>query len=331
MAENGSRADNGKYQPICKGGGLLLAWQLKGKRVLLVGGGPVAAGECALESRRGRRGAGSRCAHSFTAGHAHACVRPGRLVNVKDADAHLTVLAPRSGLCSEMKFRIFEQKVVDAYEDRLFEGDSDLAGFDMVLTAIDDADLSRRICQMCRARRIPVNVADVPPECDFYFGSLIRRGPLQVLVSTGGKGPRIAAQTRRIIERAIPENLGEAIERVGVLRALLRKQAPEQKVGARRMAWMIDVCETWSFDELANMTEADMRAILAGWEKGTVPSARRVRGIKHMVPRAEDVRKRITGRCPVAGYCTPWLGGIGGFVLGAAVASAILLTRKTAR
>lgn len=52
MAENGSRADNGKYQPICQGGGLLLAWQLKGKRVLLVGGGPVAAGECSLKKKR---------------------------------------------------------------------------------------------------------------------------------------------------------------------------------------------------------------------------------------------------------------------------------------
>lgn len=34
-----------KYTKICPGGGLILAWQLKGKKVLLVGGGNVAAGE----------------------------------------------------------------------------------------------------------------------------------------------------------------------------------------------------------------------------------------------------------------------------------------------
>lgn len=34
-----------KYPRLCPGGGLLIAWQLKGKKVLIVGGGPVAAGE----------------------------------------------------------------------------------------------------------------------------------------------------------------------------------------------------------------------------------------------------------------------------------------------
>ena len=35
-----------KYPKLCPGGGLLIAWQLKGKKVLIVGGGPVAAGKC---------------------------------------------------------------------------------------------------------------------------------------------------------------------------------------------------------------------------------------------------------------------------------------------
>lgn len=34
-----------EYPKICPGGGLILAWQLKGKKVLIIGGGPVAAGE----------------------------------------------------------------------------------------------------------------------------------------------------------------------------------------------------------------------------------------------------------------------------------------------
>lgn len=178
-------------------------------------------------------------------------VAAGRLVNVKDADAHLTVISPRSGLSGEMKHRIYTEKVVDVYHDRSFGGEEDLYDaegklYDMVLTAIDDSDLSRSICVMARKLRIPVNVADVPPECDFYFGSLIRRGPLQVMVSTGGKGPKIANQVRMLVERSLPENVGEAISRVGVLRGKLRERVPEQKESGRRMRWMIDVCERWS-------------------------------------------------------------------------------------
>lgn len=38
-------APKADYPEIVPGGGLILAWQLKGKKVLLVGGGVVAAGE----------------------------------------------------------------------------------------------------------------------------------------------------------------------------------------------------------------------------------------------------------------------------------------------
>ena len=88
----------------------------------------------------------------------------------------------------------------------------------MVLTAIDDNPLSRTVCEMCREARVPVNVADVPPECDFYFGAQLRRGPLQVMVSTGGQGPKIGAMVRDIILRALPDDTEVAIEGVGSLR-----------------------------------------------------------------------------------------------------------------
>ncbi len=288
----------------------------------------------------------------------------GRLVNVKDADAHLTVICPRSGLCGEMKHRIFDEKVVDVWHDRYFLGEEELdedvpedeenssagpsndasssaptkkrkrrAAFDMVLTAIDDSELSRRICYMCRERRIPVNVADVPPECDFYFGSLIRRGPLQIMVSTGGQGPRIAAQTRQILERAIPLETGPAILKVGQLRAMLRKIAPDQKQGARRMRWMIDVCDSWTLDQLAEMDEADMHKILAGWEAGRAPSYREVKGtnvlgVKVKLPKKEKVYKNLFGVCPVVHLCSPWLTGILGTAAGAAAATAFFMLKS---
>ncbi|KAK0542924.1 Bifunctional dehydrogenase and ferrochelatase [Tilletia horrida] len=121
------------YPAIVPGGYLCLAWVLKNKRVLIVGGGPVAA---------------------------------GRLVNVKDADAHVTVICPSSGLNGEMKYRLARGEI-DVYHDRLFGGEHELddadhketnpsgepaltprSKYDLVLTATDDESLSRAICNI---------------------------------------------------------------------------------------------------------------------------------------------------------------------------------------
>ena len=125
-----------KFATIEGGGGLLLAWQLKGRRVLIVGGGNVAA---------------------------------DRIRSVLVADAIVTLVCPRDGLGEEVAYRVFEQPELRiTYEDRRFDVERDLDGPDgpphMVLTAIDDPVASRDIWKHCKARRINVNVADVPPE-----------------------------------------------------------------------------------------------------------------------------------------------------------------------
>lgn len=107
----------------------------------------------------------------------------------------------------------------------------------MVLVAIDDPAASTVIWKLCKEKRIPANIADVPPECDFYFGSVHRDGPLQVMVSTNGKGPRLAASLRRHIAGNLPQNVGNAIEAIGELRTRLRKVAPNAEDSQKRMRW----------------------------------------------------------------------------------------------
>jgi len=128
-----------------------------------------------------------------------------------------------------------EQTLVD-YVDRKFEP-SDLDGVDMVLVAIDDPIASSEIYKLCKERRIPANIADVPPECDFYFGSVHRDGPLQVMVSTNGNGPKLASIVRKKIAEGLPNNIGAAITKVGTLRKKLRKIAPTAEEGPKRMQW----------------------------------------------------------------------------------------------
>ena len=109
----------------------------------------------------------------------------------------------------------------------------------MVLTAVDDPEASTRIWKLCKERRIPANIADVPPECDFYFGSVHRDGPLQVMVSTNGNGPKMANIVRRRIAAGLPANIGDAVAKVGELRKRLRLVAPGNEEGPKRMRWYV--------------------------------------------------------------------------------------------
>lgn len=139
-----------------------------------------------------------------------------------------------------MAYRI-EQKQVD-FVDRKFEP-SDLDGVDMVLTAVDDPEASTQIWKLCKERKIAANIADVPPECDFYFGSVHRDGPLQIMVSTNGNGPKLASIVRKQIATDLPPNIGAAIQKVGTLRKKLRKVAPGTEAGPKRMQWYVKAVE----------------------------------------------------------------------------------------
>ena len=225
-------------------GSLLIAWQLDGKTVLIVGGGEVAS---------------------------------GRIEHVLAAGAFISLVCPTAGLHS-MTTSFLARSTKITHHDRNYEL-SDLDGVDMVLTAIDDVDVSRLIGTQCRDRRIPVNVADDPSYCDFYFGSQIRRGPLQIMVSTNGKGPKLANIIRKRIEDAIPEGAGDAIAKVGILRERLKERAPGVGggIGRRRMRWMINLCTKWEMDDLARLEDVQMDRLLdEGWEKNCVPSPREI-------------------------------------------------------
>lgn len=123
-----------------------------------------------------------------------------------------------------------------SHVDRNFQP-SDLDDADMVLCAIDDPEASTQVWKLCKERRIAANIADVPPECDFYFGSVHRDGPLQVMVSTNGNGPKLASIVRKKIAETLPSNMGAAIENVGKLRKKLREVAPNSDQGPKRMKW----------------------------------------------------------------------------------------------
>jgi precorrin-2 dehydrogenase/sirohydrochlorin ferrochelatase len=178
-------------------------------------------------------------------------------------------------LNTEVAYRIQNNQV--EYFDRVFQpSDLDDLAITMVLTAVDDPVASSEIYKLCHEKHIPANIADVPPECDFYFGSVHRDGPLQIMVSTNGKGPRLAAMVRKRIAEDLPDNVGAAISKVGQLRGRLRKVAPNIEEGPKRMLWMSRVCEAWTLEDFCAMDERDMDTLLSFYESGSVPSYEQV-------------------------------------------------------
>lgn len=195
-------------------------------------------------------------------------VAAGRILHCLNADATVTVVSPATRLSPEVAYRVAQQQV--SHVDRNFEP-RDLDGADMVLVAVDDPAASTAVWTLCKERRIPANVADVPPECDFFFGSVHRDGPLQVMVSTNGKGPRLASIIRKFIARQLPPDAGRAIETVGQLRVKLRQVAPRPEDGPKRMAWMTKVSDAYSWDEMCTLSEDDIGNLLRFYPSGKVP------------------------------------------------------------
>jgi precorrin-2 dehydrogenase / sirohydrochlorin ferrochelatase len=82
---------------------------------------------------------------------------------------------------------------------------ADLEGAFLAFAATDDRAVNAAVAAEAKRRGIPVNVADAPAECDFILPARVRRGRVQVAVSTGGEDPRRAVELRRRIEHALDE------------------------------------------------------------------------------------------------------------------------------
>ncbi len=71
---------------------------------------------------------------------------------------------------------------------------------------------ARAISELCRRKRIPVNVVDAPALCSFSLLSVHVDGPLQIGVTTQReRGCKLASRIRREVAAALPTGLGSAL------------------------------------------------------------------------------------------------------------------------
>jgi uroporphyrin-III C-methyltransferase / precorrin-2 dehydrogenase / sirohydrochlorin ferrochelatase len=126
---------------------------------------------------------------------------------------HLTVVAPEGRPEVERLAQV--GKLV--WHRRRFEA-GDLDGKFLAITATDSPHVNAAVYQASVERNIICNSVDDIPNCDFYFGSVVSRGDLQIAISTAGQSPAVAQRLRKEIDEQLPEDLGEWLDELGDLR-----------------------------------------------------------------------------------------------------------------
>lgn len=99
--------------------------------------------------------------------------------------------------------------------------DRDLKNRDLVVVAVNDLQLQKKIYKKCRAQKIPCNSVDSANFCSFLFPGLVVRGDFVIGLSSSGQAPGLTSVLRSWLEKKIPPNIGATLKKIGKMRAAL--------------------------------------------------------------------------------------------------------------
>ncbi len=103
------------------------------------------------------------------------------------------------------------------YCNRLFKT-GDTNGFFLVIAATNSIEVNKLIYEESIMANTLINCVDDPENCNFYVPAQVRRGDLQIAISTSGKLPLFAGRLRKFFENILPKSIGEEIERLHQIR-----------------------------------------------------------------------------------------------------------------
>lgn len=163
---------------------------LEDKRVIVVGGGRVAARKVTglLES--------------------------GALVTVVSPKIDPELEGPADEGRIEWIPEPFDESVLDRYPQTV-----------LVFGTTDRREVNIRIYRAASDRRIPCNIADVPDLCTFIVPAVITQGDLMIAVSTGGASPALARRIRENLEQQYGPEYAEMTKLLGELRKMVLRGA----------------------------------------------------------------------------------------------------------
>ena len=166
--------------------------KLQSKRCVVVGGGEIAAGKIGALLASG---------------------------------AQVAVIAPAA--TDSIQHQAREQKL--AWTPRAFAAD-DVNGAVLVVAATDSPSVNEAVFRACTERGVLCNVVDDPEHCDFYYPAVVRRGALQIAISTSGRSPALAHRLRVELEQQFGPEYADWLEHLGQKRReILAREMPSDE------------------------------------------------------------------------------------------------------
>ena len=153
-------------------------------------------------------------------------VAESKIASLMEASARVRVVAPEATL----QVRSWSQSNTVEWRQRAFEP-GDLDGMFLVVAATSSTELHELIFAEATRRGVLCNIVDVPALCDFYYPSVVQRGPLQIAISTAGLSPALAQRLRKQLEEQFGPEYEEWLVELGEAREKLHsaRMDPEER------------------------------------------------------------------------------------------------------
>lgn len=132
-------------------------------------------------------------------------------------EAKVTIIAEE--ICEEVKE--MAKRLPQLTLQHKSYGADDLLQADIVIAATNNAVLNEKIKLDAHALKLLVNVADKPELCDFYLGSIVKKGDLKIAISTNGKSPTIAKRLKELFNESLPDELDITLQQMSKFRNTL--------------------------------------------------------------------------------------------------------------
>jgi precorrin-2 dehydrogenase/sirohydrochlorin ferrochelatase len=143
-------------------------------------------------------------------------IAEGKIRSLLEAAAAISVVAPRA----TPQVREWAASGVISWWRRKFTP-ADLDDKFLVVAATPIAAVNALVFAEARRRKILCNSVDDPPHCDFFYPAIVRRGDLQIAISTNGKSPALAQRLRQRFERQFGPEYADKLSELGAARELL--------------------------------------------------------------------------------------------------------------
>ena len=171
------------------------------------------------------------------------------------ANASVVVIAPRA---NARIAALAEAGEVTLHSREYMHGD--LTGQFLAVAATDNPAVNRAVFAEAEASGVLINAVDDPPFCDFYFPSVVRRGDLQIAISTAGASPALAQRLRKQINELLPLDAGEWLTELGNLRREVLQLEPLNSA-RNQLLHQLATREVCSYDQCPSRQMARRHAL----------------------------------------------------------------------